>query len=210
VTTDSHSDTHSAHGEGHTCVFAPHEVAALADGRAVVRDDLFGESVALALAAHVRTFEERLTHAAVGHARHHTHAVRGDRTCWLDRSDEAPLRHLWSIVDAVGLALRRDCYLGALEAEVQLALHPSGSHYQRHRDAFRGRGRRRATLITYLNPDWRPEHGGALRVFEPQGPRDVEPRLGRVLVFLAEHLEHEVLPVHAPRWAATAWFLGPA
>lgn len=210
MTTDTHGDTNDAHTCDRAFVFAAHEVAALAEGRALVRDDLFSASEARALAEHVHTLEARLAHAAVGHERLHTLAVRGDRTCWLDRAEHGPASHLWSVVDAVARALRTDCYMGALEAEVQLSLHPPGSLYLRHKDVFAGRSRRRATLIVYLNPDWRPEHGGALRLFEPQGPRDVEPMLGRVLLFLSDRLEHEVLPVFAPRWAATAWFLGPS
>lgn len=214
MTTDDSGECNDAGESERSFVFAPHEVAALADGRAVVRDDLLSAADARALAAHVHTLEALLTHAAVGHERLHTHAVRGDRTCWLERSAtdsaDGASTHLWSIVDAVAEALRRDCYLGTLDAEVQLALHPAGSHYQRHRDAFLGRSRRRATLILYLNPDWRPEHGGALQVFEPTGARTIEPVLGRVLVFLSERLEHEVLPTFAPRWAVTAWYRGPS
>jgi SM-20-related protein len=35
---------------------------------------------------------------------------------------------------------------------------------------------------------------------------DVAPLLDRLLVFLSERVEHEVLPMRAPRWAVTAWF----
>jgi len=208
VTTGDFGESSDAPTSERSFVFAPHEVAALADGRAVVRDDLLSAADARALAEHVCSYEARLTHAAVGHERRHEHAVRGDRTCWLERAAPDAPAHLWSLVDAVAEALRRDCYLGALDAEVQLALHPAGSHYQRHKDAFAGRSRRRATLILYLNPNWRPEHGGALQVFEPQGTRSIEPLQGRVLVFLSERLEHEVLPTFAARWAVTAWYRG--
>jgi len=33
--------------------------------------------------------------------------------------------------------------------------------------------------------------------------------LDRLVLFLAEKVEHAVLPCAAPRWAATAWYLGP-
>ena len=38
------------------------------------------------------------------------------------------------------------------------------------------------------------------------GPIDVAPVLDRLLVFLSEQVEHEVLPTHLPRRAITAWF----
>jgi SM-20-related protein len=37
-------------------------------------------------------------------------------------------------------------------------------------------------------------------------PVDVEPILDRLLVFLSERVEHEVLPTRVPRRAVTAWF----
>ena len=65
------------------------------------------------------------------------------------------------------------------------------------------------TAIYYANPDWRPEHGGQLRLYLDSGPQEVEPTLDRLVVFLSEQLDHEVLPAHAPRLALTAWFYGP-
>ncbi|HET9450694.1 MAG TPA: 2OG-Fe(II) oxygenase, partial [Aggregicoccus sp.] len=63
--------------------------------------------------------------------------------------------------------------------------------------------------IWYANPDWAPAHGGVLRLYpEGEAPVDVEPVLDRLVVFLSERVEHEVLPVSAPRLALTAWFYG--
>jgi len=46
-------------------------------------------------------------------------------------------------------------------------------------------------------------------VWLPDGPRDIEPVGGRLVVFLSDRVEHEVLPTSATRRAATAWFRGP-
>jgi SM-20-related protein len=72
------------------------------------------------------------------------------------------------------------------------------------------------TAIYYANPGWRAEDGGALRLYvdgadgaaasTDVAPVDVAPLLDRLLVFLSERVEHEVLPTRAPRWAVTAWF----
>ena len=37
----------------------------------------------------------------------------------------------------------------------------------------------------------------------------VDPELDRLIVFLSERVEHEVLPARTPRRAVTAWFRGP-
>jgi hypothetical protein len=62
------------------------------------------------------------------------------------------------------------------------------------------------TAIYYANPVWCPEDGGALRLHGDEGPIDVAPILDRLLVFLSERVEHEVLPAVTPRRAVTAWF----
>ena len=75
------------------------------------------------------------------------------------------------------------------------------------------------TAIYYANPGWRPENGGALRLHAhgtdgtdaadaatDAGAVDLAPLLDRLLVFLSERVEHEVLPTKTPRWAVTAWF----
>ncbi|MGH7266931.1 MAG: 2OG-Fe(II) oxygenase, partial [Candidatus Rokuibacteriota bacterium] len=108
--------------------------------------------------------------------------------------------------------LRHEARLAVGRAELQVARYPGGgTRYTRHRDAFRDAAgpRRRVTAIVYLNPGWTPADGGCLRLHLADGPRDVAPRLDRLVVFLSERVEHEVLPAHAPRWAVTAWYYGP-
>ena len=84
---------------------------------------------------------------------------------------------------------------------------------------------RRVTSILYLNEQpWPLTQGGALRVYRPRsdgagvagsaeqhqegegGWVDVAPEGGRLVVFMAGAVEHEVLPAYAPRVALTAWF----
>jgi SM-20-related protein len=62
------------------------------------------------------------------------------------------------------------------------------------------------TAIYYANPAWEPNDGGALRLHGEDGPVDVAPLLDRLLVFLSERVEHEVMPARSARWAVTAWF----
>lgn len=139
-------------------------------------------------------------------------AVRGDAIAWID-PDEVPLEftELWTVFLALRDSLNREAYLGLDRIEVQVARYPGGgAAYDRHRDAFSaprgGRPNRRVTAIYYANPAWRPEDGGALRLHGGDGPVDVAPVLDRLLVFLSERVEHEVLPAQAPRCAVTAWF----
>jgi SM-20-related protein len=139
-------------------------------------------------------------------------AVRGDRIAWLI-PDEIPreLAPLWDLFLSLRDALNRQAYLGLDRLEVQVARYPGGgSAYGRHRDAFPlppgRRPNRRVTAIYYANPDWRAEDGGTLRLHLDAGPVDIAPVLDRLLVFLSDRVEHEVLPTRVARRAVTAWF----
>jgi hypothetical protein len=107
-----------------------------------------------------------------------------------------------------------------------------GARYVRHLDAFKADGggsTRRMTAIYYVNPAWREEDGGHLRLYlgrpdaasssrcvdsssSVAGDRywDVAPLGDRLLVFHSEHVEHEVLPSFAHRYAITMWMYGAA
>ena len=136
-------------------------------------------------------------------------SVRSDFITWVQPQPGTALGGLWDAFVQLGGALSAGAYLGLGRFDLQLAHYPGGgAHYQRHRDAFPGQSNRRVTAIYYANPDWRPEHGGKLRLYLDSGTLEVEPTLDRLVVFRSEQLDHEVLPAHAPRLALTAWFYG--
>lgn len=190
------------------------EVRALGDGNATVHDGWLGPELALAVHRDVEGVAAagRLRSAGVSRGAGHRldPDTRGDAIAWLVPEAAGPaLAALLGRFEALRAALNRDAYLGLERFEVQLARYPGGgARYRRHRDAFPGRSNRRATAIYYVNPAWRPADGGLLRLYGPDGPRDVEPILDRLVLFLSERVEHEVLPTAAPRMAVSAWFYG--
>jgi SM-20-related protein len=108
----------------------------------------------------------------------------------------------------VSKELNAAAWMGLGGFSIQLAMFEPGGHYQAHRDALRGDRARRVTAILYLNPRWKTADGGCLRVHNSGKSRDIEPKGGRLVVFLSDRLLHEVLPGNATRHAATAWFRG--
>jgi SM-20-related protein len=183
------------------------DIAALGDGGFVMRDGLLGAERALA-AARAAAALPGFRPASVGRSRHHDPETRGDALCWLD-APTPPLVPLLDAFAALRDELNASAWLGLGDFEVQVARYDAGgARYARHRDAFVGRQSRIVTAIYYLNPGWAPEQGGALRLHLPAGPTDVAPLLDRLVVFLSDRVEHEVLPVHAPRLAITAWYRG--
>ncbi|EPX61034.1 oxidoreductase, 2OG-Fe(II) oxygenase family [Cystobacter fuscus DSM 2262] len=190
------------------------EVQALGEHGWFTREGFLGESEARALLVEARACVEagRLRPAGIRRGADLTldRSTRGDFITWVEPGEaDTAFGRLRDTYTALGEALSAGAYLGLGRFDLQLAWYPGGGErYARHADAFPGQSNRRVTAIYYLNPEWTPEHGGLLRLYPEGGPVDVEPRLDRLVVFLSERIEHEVLPARAPRLALTAWFYG--
>lgn len=139
-----------------------------------------------------------------GAARVHDPAVRGDRTRWLDAGHPVEAGFL-ARLDRLREVLNRQLFLGLRCAEAHFAVYPPGAVYARHRDRFRDDDARVVSVVCYLNEDWQAGHGGALRLHLPQGPHDVLPLGGRLVLFLSGEIEHEVLPATRERRSIAAW-----
>jgi SM-20-related protein len=169
------------------------DIAALGEEGVFVRDGFAGREAALAMRERLRALP--LVPAHVGRGRQA--GVRGDHIAWID--DDGRFE-----------ALRCDlneAWLGLSRFDLQVARYHAGDAYPRHRDAFRGGPSRRVTAIWYLNDGW--SAGGELRLHLGGGPRDIAPLCDRLVVFLSEKIDHEVLPATDERWAVTAWYYGP-
>jgi SM-20-related protein len=189
------------------------EIEALGRVGFFTRDAFLGEERARAIHADAQARVEAgaLRPAGIrrGADRTEDTAVRGDFITWVLPESGTALGALQRSFTELGEALSAGAWLGLGRFDLQLAWYPGGGEgYVRHRDAFPGQSNRRVTAIYYANPGWQPAHGGMLRLYLEEGTRDVAPGLDRLVVFLSERLEHEVLPAHAPRLALTAWYYG--
>jgi SM-20-related protein len=133
-------------------------------------------------------------------------AVRGDLVRWIDPS--APTRgeaRVLGRVERLRCGLNERLQLGAFDLELHWALYPPGAAYARHVDQARSSDARVVSLVLYLNPDWRVEDGGALRLHLAPEPIDVLPEAGTLVAFRSEGLAHEVLAARRDRLALTGW-----
>jgi SM-20-related protein len=133
--------------------------------------------------------------------------VRGDRIQWLEAGQSDACDRYLAIMETLRVALNRGLFLGLDDYESHFAFYAPGASYMPHRDRFRDDNRRTVSVIVYLNADWLPEHGGALRL-HPEGlsMRDISPVGGRIAVFLSADMLHEVLPATRERLSLTGWF----
>ena len=154
--------------------------------------------------------EAALSAAGIGRGRDHLLAerIRGDSTHWLDGSSLVQQEFL-ALMRELKAVLNRELFLGLFEYESHYAYYPPGAYYKKHVDAFRGRSNRVVTTVLYLNPDWQPEAGGQMRLYDPGSDQpflDVAPCLGTFVCFLSEELPHEVLTTHKDRASIAGWF----
>lgn len=187
----------------------------LAETGLAIRDDFLPQERIAQLASEGRALLDtgELHAAGIGRGRQFqaNSAIRGDRIQWLEPATATPAqRYYLGILEELRLAINRGLYLGLFEFEGHLAVYPPGAYYRRHLDQFQGTQQRLVTVILYLNPDWREEDGGLLRLYpDPTDDgrhQDLLPLAGRLVCFLSGDYPHEVLPARRERLSITGWF----
>ena len=182
--------------------------AALSEQGACLLSDFPGPRASQALADALKQGQTAGTLRAgeIGHGkqRHLRDAVRSDETQWLDDDSGPAAASFVSDLQALRVSLNRHLFLGLEEEEAHFACYPVGARYRRHRDQFHDSDARVLSVVSYLNQDWLPEHGGELRLYLPQASVDVLPHAGTSVVFLSS-IEHEVLPATRERLSIAAW-----
>ncbi len=135
-------------------------------------------------------------------------AIRGDYIQWIDRATASPPLqvYLQRLNDLVGF-VNQTLFLSLKDYEVHMTIYPVGTYYKRHLDQFKADDHRKLSVICYLNPHWTEAEGGQLRMYLPDGPKDVFPMAGTLVCFRSDLLEHEVLPATRARMSLTGWML---
>jgi SM-20-related protein len=198
--------------------FAPAAQGLAERGWTILRDLLPPGDVA-ALAGEARQLVERGQFRRAGVGRGAGHAVRGDvrsdDILWLDEYAATPAQaRYWEAIEALRVALNRELFLGLAHFEGHYAIYPPGARYHRHVDRFSDADERVISCTFYLNPGWRAEHGGALRLYlagsgagdQADEHMDVLPEAGTCVLFRSDTFFHEVLPATQPRLSVTGWF----
>ena len=132
---------------------------------------------------------------------------RGDLINWIN--PQACLPAQWQFLqqmDHLRYYLNRENYLGLFDLELHATIYPEGSYYSKHLDNFHHSSRRVLTVILYLNTNWQATNGGQLRLYLPKKTIDIEPVGGRLVCFLSNSFQHEVLTTRYDRYSLTGWF----
>ncbi len=158
--------------------------------------------------------EDNFKKAAIGN---HTNeviakSIRGDFILWINEADAGKAEATYfGKINSLIAYLNRTCFMGILTKEFHYAVYPEGTFYKRHLDTFQNDGRRKLSMVCYLNDEnWKPENGGELTIYSPlengeEEELNIYPLPGRVVIFESQELEHEVKPVKVPRLSITGW-----
>jgi SM-20-related protein len=134
--------------------------------------------------------------------------IRGDYIQWIDKNTAPSAARVYlERLDDLIRHLNRALFLSLKDAELHFTVYPAGSFYKRHLDQFKNDDHRKLSVIVYLNRDWKPEHGGQLRMYLSDRSLDVLPVAGRLVCFRSDQIEHEVLPAIRERLSITGWML---
>lgn len=166
-------------------------------------------TIELAKECRYRAQRGQLEPAAVGRGAAkivHEH-IRGDHIQWLDAGQHAAVDSYLALMEQLRVEINQSLFLGLEDYESHFALYPPGTFYKKHVDRFRDDDRRTVSCVAYLNEDWQPEHGGALRMYlDNNQTHDVIPQAGTLIVFMSAQWPHEVMPATRDRLSVTGWF----
>ncbi len=133
--------------------------------------------------------------------------VRGDFISWLTEPALDAEQRLLARFEELRVALNRTLMTGLEDYEGHFALYPPGASYARHFDRLVGTDIRAISAALYLNDDWTEADGAHLRIYTGGGAsQDLLPVGGRLVAFVSERFEHEVLPGRRERLSFTGWF----
>jgi SM-20-related protein len=157
--------------------------------------------------------EDNFKKAAIGNRTNEVIAksVRGDFILWINEAEAGAAEKLFfNKINVLVDYLNKTCFLGILTKEFHYALYPEGTFYKRHLDTFQNDGRRKLSMVCYLNQeDWKPENGGELVIYKDENrletSENIFPFPGRMVIFESQVLEHEVKPVKQERLSITGW-----
>ena len=132
--------------------------------------------------------------------------MRGDKIYWMDKShDNVYEQEFLRLIDNFVDYLNSTCYTGINGYEFHYAVYEEGSFYRRHKDQFKNDSKRKYSLITYLNNDWKDNDGGQLVVYQNDTAQKIQPHSQTAVFFKSDEIEHEVTNANRSRMSITGW-----
>jgi SM-20-related protein len=192
-----------------------HAIEAIANqGYAIIDDFLTTDEIAtLAEIIKNKWLNDQMVSAKTGKSGLKNQDIRSDYIAWLEEEDVTPaVQAYFRQMEMLRLMLNTQLFMNVQELETHAALYPVGGRYQKHLDQFSHGAsdniqHRQLSTVLYLNENWQPHHGGALKLhLDEDNAIDILPNAGRIVLFLSAKFWHEVLPANRERISLTGWF----
>uniref|UniRef100_A0A5S6QUK4 hypoxia-inducible factor-proline dioxygenase n=1 Tax=Trichuris muris TaxID=70415 RepID=A0A5S6QUK4_TRIMR len=182
-------------------------------GWAVV-DGFVGQRRAVAVLEEARSLYKSGVFAAgqISHQGAREPHFRSDFIYWVNGNDKSSvnigylLAQFDSVIKKIGVHLTDDKIVR--KSKAMLSCYPKSAHYVKHVDNPDGDGRL-ITCVYYMNPNWRREDGGILRLYPQSSDKNVDvlPLLDRMVFFWSDRRNpHEVTATMRERFAITVWY----
>ncbi len=131
---------------------------------------------------------------------------RSDSIFWLDKiHNDIYENEFFVLMDEFVKYLNETCYTGITGYEFHYTMYENGDFYKKHLDQFKNNDRRKFSLITYLNVDWKIADGGELIIYHEHSQQNISPNNCKSIFFKSNELAHEVLLTNKPRMSITGW-----
>ncbi len=166
-----------------------------------IQDDLMNPVELKAISSYCESLPSKS--ATISQSKIQNTEIRGDSIAWLD-NDDKELSSYVTIINQIKQSLNSNFFFGINDFEYHYAKYPVGSFYKKHLDCFQNSNTRKVTFILYLNENWKKEDQGQLLIHNAN-PFKVDPIFNRLVVFISNQLEHEVLPTFSERKSITGW-----
>ncbi len=173
-------------------------------------EDFLPLEIATTIEKELKSFYNQGLMKPAGVAGHGPYEHRKDLSYWIDEGAASPeLGEFFLAIDFLSREFNESLGLPVRQREFHAAVYPVGAYYSRHKDVLRStspiRARRLVSCVYYLNPGWQEADGGELLLYSTSGAQKIRPEFNRLVMFLSEGLEHEVMPANRERRSLTGW-----
>ena len=175
-----------------------------------ISEDFLGKALCQNLAANLLELNaaDVLKEASIGNDSKiiQNSLIRSDKIHWLDKSHNNEFENeFFAKIDAFVAYLNRSCYTNISSYEFHYSLYEIGSFYKPHLDQFENDNQRQFSMVSYLNPNWQPQDGGELHIYQTNNNQMISPTESKTVFFKSDELKHEVLETNKQRLSVTGW-----
>jgi SM-20-related protein len=185
-------------------------ISEIAEKNFSVIDGFFDEDILEGLQIELlkKVKDQNLKAAGIGNKIHNSKnvTIRSDKIEWINNlSEHEAEKQFLKQVGNFCSYMNRTCYVGITNFEFHYAFFEKGTFYRKHLDRFKNDDKRKFSMITYLNKNWKDEYGGVLKLYFPKKEIEITPQWGRTVIFKSDLIEHEVLENTKERLSITGW-----